>query len=64
MNSELFSDISISGQSAILVIPRRESRWEALQRQIEELLGPLVDRRTIKDRRQVRRIPAGRRSTD
>lgn len=64
MDINLFSDISVDGQSAILLVPPRESRWEALQRQIEELLGPLVDRRTIKDRRQVRRASPGRRLSD
>jgi hypothetical protein len=64
MNTDLFSDISVTGQSAILIVRTRESRWEALQRQIEELLGPLVDRRTIRDRRQFRRANPGRRCTD
>ena len=65
MNTDLFPDISVSGHSAILLVgPPRETRWEALQRQIEELIGPLVDRRTIRDRRQARRANPGRRFTD
>ncbi len=64
MDTDLLWDISVTDQSAVLVALPRESRWQMLQRQIEELLGPLVDRRAIRDRRQVRRTPPGRRSTD
>ncbi len=64
MDTDLFWDISINDQSAISVELPRQTRWEALQQKIEELLGPLVDRRTIKDRRQVKRANPGRRFTD
>ncbi len=64
MDTDLFWDISINDQSAISVELPRQTRWEGLQQKIEELLGPLVDRRTIKDRRQGKRANPGRRFTD
>jgi hypothetical protein len=55
MDSDLSKD-SRSGRGALAS--------SGLQDLIERLVGPLHDRRTRKDRRQVRRIPRGRRHTD
>jgi hypothetical protein len=55
---------SSGNESASSVGSPRRNRWGSLQQRIEQLIGPLHERRSGKDRRQVKRISAGRRYSD